>query len=182
MKRAAVAVSIAVLVAGCGGSSPAAPDSSSSIVALGSQVLRIALATTCGAPQGVLPMIYTRVTVSRSGSGWVATAGSAAAGDVQVRFQQSGAALVAGSMPVAGSVTATAVHMPELLTLPAYDLRANFGSDGRTLIQGVAFAAGSLNASAAGLDGTGIGSFTVTNGTGQSCTATSFSWSIFPPS
>ncbi len=125
-------------------------------------------------------MLYTRVTVSRSGSGWIAVASSAAAGDVQVSLQPSGRAVLAGTLSVTGSISGVVIHMPELLNVPTGAVRANFRSPGE--LQGVAFTAGSLNSSAAGLDGLGTGTFSVTpeNG-GEPCSASAFSWSIFSP-
>ena len=155
---------------GCGGGSPVAPEPATSIVALGPQVLRLTLRSPCGLPLGVLPMLYTRVTVTPSGSGWLASASSAAAGDVQVRFQGSGGDHLPGTLRVVGTIIGTVVHMPELLTVPSGGIRATFGDDGAVL-DGFAFAAGTLNPTTAFLDGEGTGSLTVTPiTTGESCT------------
>ena len=166
---------------GCGGGSPVAPEPATSIVALGPQVLRITMRSPCALPLGVLPMIYTRVTVTRAGSGWLASASTADAGDVQVRFQSVGGSNLPGTMRVAGTITGNVVHMPELLSVPTGGLRATFGGGGG-ILDGIAFTAGSLNATTSGLDGIGTGSFTVTpDATGEPCTVSSFSWSVFPP-
>jgi hypothetical protein len=166
---------------GCGGGSPVAPEPATSLVALGPQVLRITVRPPCALPLGVLPMIYTRVTVTRSGSGWLASASSAAAGDVRVRFEASAGDNPPGMLRVAGTIIGTVVHMPELLTIPSGGIRATFGDDGAVL-DGFALAAGTFNPTTAFLDGVGSGSLTVTpTATGESCSANSFSWSIFPP-
>ena len=166
---------------GCGGGSPVAPEPATSIVALGPQVLRITVRPPCALPLGVLPMLYTRVTVTPSGSGWLASASSAAAGDVRLRFHASGDGNLPGTLRVGGTISGTVVHMPELLTVPSGGIRATFGDDGAVL-DGFAFAAGTLNPATAFLDGVGTGPLTVTpTATGESCTVNSFSWSIFPP-
>lgn len=143
-------------------------------------MLRITLRSRCVLPPGVLPMLHTRVTVTRSASGWLAFASSAEGGDVRVRFQASGGDNLPGTLRVAGTVSGSVVHMPELLTVPSGSVRATFGDAGAVL-DGFAFAAGTLNPTTAFLDGVGSGVFTVTPGsTGESCTADSFSWSILP--
>jgi hypothetical protein len=181
MRRASGLVLAATLV-GCGGGSPTSPDPGTSIVALGPQVLRITVQSRCTLPLGVLPMLYTRVTVTRSGNGWQASASGDAAGDVQVRFEPSGGAAVPGTLRVAGTIVGTVVHMPDLVPVPSGGVRATFASDVRSTLEGIAFTAGALNSTTAGLDGLGRGAFDVTPaGVNQSCTASSFSWSIFPP-
>jgi len=166
--------------AGCGGSTPAAPESTTRIVATGPQVLRITYQSPCTQlGQGVLPFVYTRVSVATTSSGWVATAASAAAGDIDVRFGQSGQSVISGSMPVTGTIAGTAIHMPELFPGPAWTARASFGAPAS--LSGLAFVAGMFGATAAGIDGVGTGSLTLTDATGNSCTGTTFSWSIFPP-
>jgi hypothetical protein len=125
-------------------------------------------------------MIYTRVTVSRSGNEWVATASSAAAGDVDLRFHQSSSQVLSNSFPVSGTIRSTGIHMPELIQLPPWDARANFGSDGRTALTGVAFSAGFAGATTGGLDGQGTGSIVMSDTAGHACSGTGFSWSVFP--
>lgn len=172
-------VAIAMLAA-CGSAPLTAPDDSASgIVVAGAQVLRITLQAPCPQfPRGVLPLVHTRVTVTRGSSEWVALAGGAA-GDLQVRFHQAGRGAVAGTFPVGGTMTGTAIHMPELIPVPAWDVRATFGAPAS--LTGVAFVAGALGAGASGLDGTGSGSLTLTDAAGNTCTGNAFSWSIFPP-
>jgi hypothetical protein len=99
----------ASVLSSCGGSTPTAPeDSATKIVAIGPQVLRIVYQSPCTQlGQGVLPLVYTRVSVYMSSNEWVATAASAAAGDIQVRFRQSSQSVIAGSMPVAGTIAGT---------------------------------------------------------------------------
>ena len=110
-----VAVTVGVL-SSCGGSSPIAPSASATnIVVNGPQVLRIV--SRCTQPeQRMVGLVYTRVSVTNSSNEWEATAGSAAAGDIQIRFRQSGQIVILGSMPVAGTMTGTAVHLPELFS------------------------------------------------------------------
>ena len=173
-------VSFSVL-GSCGGSTPTAPEgNATNIVSIGPQVLRIGLQSTCTQlGQGVLPVVYTRVSVALNSTEWVAMAASGTSGDIQVRFHQSGPIVIAGSMSVAGTITGTAIHMPELFPLPSGDIRATFG--GPASLTGTAFVAGVFGATANGIDGVGSGPLTLTDATGNICTGTSFSWSIFPP-
>jgi hypothetical protein len=168
------------VLSSCGGSSPTAPDGSAAmIVTTGPQVVRIMFQSPCAQlGQGVVPLVYTRVSVVANSNEWVATAGTATAGDVQIRFRQSGQSVIPGSLPVAGTITGTAIHMPELFPGPAWDIRATFG--GPASLTGVAFVAGAFGATASGVDGVGSGSLAVTDAMGNTCTGTTFSWSIFP--
>ena len=179
--RCAVALWL-IILPGCGSSSPAAPDSgASTIVATGPQVLRATIQTPCAqSSRDFLAMIYSRVTVARSGNEWIATASSAAAGDVELRFHQSSSQVLANSFQVSGTIRGTGIHMPELIQAPAWDARANFGTDGRTMLTGVAFAAGFAGATTAGLDGQGSGSIVMSDTAGHSCSGSGFSWSVFP--
>ena len=169
------------LLCGCG-SSPTSPAASpTGIVATGPQVLRILGQAPCTElGQGVLPIVYTRVTVTMSANEWVATAASTTAGDIQVHFRQSGPSVVTGALPVAGTVIGTAVHMPELFSGPAWDLRATF--DRSASLSGTAFVAGTFGSSTGGIDGVGNGSLTLTDATGKTCAGTTFSWAIAPSS
>jgi hypothetical protein len=108
----------------------------------------------------------------------VATAASAAAGDIQIRFRESGQSVIAGSMPVAGTATGTAIHMPELFAGPAWALQATWS--GSTSLTGVAFVAGTFGAASNGIDGIGSGSLTLTDAIGNTCSGTTFSWALFP--
>jgi len=175
-------VTVSALLTGCG-SSPAAPDTgTAAIVPTGPQVFRMSVQTPCAeAGRTFLPMIYTRVSVARAGAEWVASASSAAAGDLEVRFHQSSTRVLANSFEIAGTVRNTGIHMPELIQSPPWEARANFGSDGRTSLTGFAFAAGFAGALTAGLDGLGTGSIVINDTAGHTCSATSFSWSVFPP-
>jgi len=174
-------VSVAVITGGCGPSPTAPAAGATDIVVTGPQVLRIVPQSSCTQlGQGVIPLVYTRVNVTRSANEWIAAASSAAAGDIQVHFHQSGANVVSGSIPVLGTAAGTAVHMPDLFPGAAFELRATFGETAS--LNGVAFVAGAFGATTAGLDGTGSGSFTLTDPTGKTCTGTTFSWSIFPVS
>ena len=171
------------LAAGCGGSSTTPSMMSGAVtVATGPQVLRVTSTgfscTINGAT--VFPMVYTRVTVSQVGNEWRAVAATAAAGDVEVRFHQTGASVIAGSMPIEGTIRGQANHLPELLpvALPA-NPQMSFGSDGRTTITGFAFGPSSLTPTA-GLDGIGTGTVMLSDNTGRSCPGTTFSWSLAP--
>jgi len=172
------------LAAACGGSPAAATLTRGALtVATGAQVLRVThTGFTCGFDGGesIFPMVYTRVTVSQVGNEWRAVASTPAAGDVEIRFHQSGTSLIAGSMPIEGTIRGQAIHLPELLpSLPASSSRMSFGSDGATTITGFAFGPSSLTPTA-GLDGVGTGRLTLSDNTGRSCPGTTFSWSLAP--
>jgi hypothetical protein len=81
-------------------------------------------------------------------------------------------------MPVAGTMTGTAVHLPELFSGAAWDIRATFS--GAASLTGTAFVAGMFGAATSGIDGVGEGSLTLTDAMGNTCTGSPFSWSIFP--
>jgi hypothetical protein len=175
--RALSTLTAVALLDSCGGSTSTSPSTTVQI-ATGAQVLRVS-ACTFTPPVQVLPLLYTRVTVSRVGAEWVATAGTGS-GDVELRFHQVGAA-IPGSIMIAGTIRGTAINIPGLAgSLPAWDGHMNFGGAGAT-INGVAFNASSLFPTA-GLDGTGTGSLTLSDSAGRSCTATGFSWSMFQQS
>src|SRR3954447_15411445 len=102
--RVLVTGALALLV-GCGGTSPVTPSGNSSIVPLGAQVLRISPGFPCTQlTPGMLPLVVTRVVVSASGDGWLASSIGSDAGDVTLRLQQSGGANVRGSIFLAGSI------------------------------------------------------------------------------
>ena len=150
------------------------------IVATGPEVLRIVIQMPCTQlDPGVLALVYTRVNVVTMSNEWLASAASPAAGDIQVRFHQSGPAVLSGSMPVAGTILGTAVHMPELFSGPAWDGRVIFAAPAS--LTGTAFVAGMFGSMTGGIDGAGSGSVTLTDAQGNSCTGTTFSWSIAPP-
>ncbi len=168
------------MLTGCGGSTPTAPENgASNIVAIGPQVLRIVYQSPCAQlGQGVLPLVYTRVDVAIASNEWVAAAAGASAGDIQVHFHAASQSVIAGSMPIAGTIAGTAIHMPELFPGPAWNVRATF--NGSAPLNGVAFVAGALGAATSGLDGVGSGSLTMSDLVGNTCSGTTFSWSIFP--
>jgi hypothetical protein len=178
-RRAILLLVACSLLGGCG-SSPASPENNATnIVQIGPQVLRIVFQAPCaGLGQGVLPLVYTRVNVAASANEWMATAAGDASGDVQARFHQSGPNVIAGAIAVAGTITGTAIHLPELFSGPAWNLRVTFS--GQASLQGTAFIAGVFGATAPGLDGTGSGSLTLTDAAANTCTGSAFSWSIFP--
>lgn len=155
--------------------SPAPASSSGVQIALGPQVLRV---TGCGftPPTPVLPFFYTRVTVSRAGSEWVATA--VENGDLEIRFHQLTAA-ANGAMKIAGTMRGTAVHVSALAgPLPAWEGRVGFGSGSGAAIDGVAFNAGGAFP-VAGLDGVGTGTMALIENGGRTCSTTGFAWAIF---
>lgn len=180
-RRFAAALCVGLLP-GCGSSSPAAPDSSAAtIIMTGPQVLRAVMQQPCAESRlNFLAMVYTRVTVGRSGNEWVATASNTASGDVELRFHQSSSQGPANLVQVSGTIRGTSIHMPELIQAPAWDARANFGTDGQTMVTGIGFAAGVAGAPTAGLDGLGSGSIVMSDSEGHSCTGSGFSWSLFP--
>ena len=173
-------IAMACAVCGCGGESPTEPDMPPVVVATGPQVLRLTYQGSCLGPDGrpFLPLVYVRVAVTRSGNEWIAAAAGPEAGDVELRFHASGAAVVAGSMPVAGTIKGTAVHNPELLpALPPSTARIGFGADGRTGLNGFAFSASALTP-ATGVSGFGSGTVTVSDAAGTSCAGTTFGWGL----
>ena len=180
--RSVVVLALAGVLAACGGSSPTAPgvESPSIQIATGASVLRIFLqAPACPAflDARTLPLVYTRVTVARVGAEWIAGASSPAAGDVELRFRESGPAL-GGFVPLAGTIKGSANHLADLLTaMPAWATRVDFGSD--TAITAVAFAASATTPIAA-LSGMGSGTVTMSASTGQSCSGTFFAWGLEP--
>lgn len=185
MARRTVACGLAasvIALAGCGNGSPSAPDGGDQIVATGPQIFRMALQTPCAAAgRDFVPVVYSHVVVNRVGSEWVATA-TTAAGNLDLRFHQSSARVLANSMQISGTIKGVAVHMPELVQFPAYDARATFGIDGPTTITGVAFTPGFLGSQTGGLDGIGSGSVVVLgDSSDRTCSGAAFSWSIFPP-
>lgn len=165
---------------GCGGTATA-PDPLPSVnIATGPQILRITSSSRCAEPGSGAPFVQTRIVVNRVGAEWIGTADSTAAGDVTLRIRQ-GSWAMPGSMAVTGTITGTAVHMPELIpTLPAWTLSAHFGTNGQTVLDGVAYEAGALPSTSGGLDGTGVGPFTLVNAAGVSCSSSQFSWAVFP--
>jgi len=151
-------------------------------VATGAQVLRITYSSRCAAfeSRAIIPIVYTRVIVTRTGAGWIAAASSAAAGDMEMRFQPAGAVTIAGSMPVQGTIKGVAIHAPDILAgLPAIDTRATFGTDNATTVSGFAFAASGISPTA-GVSGIGTGTISISNSAGDTCTGSSFSWGLGP--
>ena len=174
--RSLAALAAAGMLAACGGSSPTAPGGQSVAdqIANGVYVLRITSGCTAPGDPRIFAFLHTRVNLSRSGSDWIATASSPAAGDVELRLRES-AGVPGMSLQVSGSIRGTAIHLPELATVPVPDVQVNFGSDGRTGLSGVAFGVTSLTP-VAGMDGIGAGTITLRDGAGQSCTTTGFAW------
>ena len=115
-------VALLLVTAGCTGSPTAPGGSASGIVVTGPQILRIVYQSPCATTGGasLFPFIYTRVSVTASANEWVAIAGGADAGDVQVRFRQSGQGVISGSMPVVGTIAGTAIHMPDGAGKPSF--------------------------------------------------------------
>jgi hypothetical protein len=174
--RGLAALAVASVVAACSDSGPTAPGggSVSDQIAPGAYVLRITSACSAPGDPRIFAFVHARVNLSRTGSDWIATASSPAGGDVELRLRDS-AGVPGMSLQVSGSIRGTAIHMPELATVPLPDARVNFGSDGRTGLSGVAFGVTSITP-VGGMDGIGAGSITVSDGAGQSCTTSGFSW------
>jgi hypothetical protein len=164
------------LVAACSDSGPTTPTrpSVADQVAPGAYVLRITSACSAPGDPRIFAFVHSRVNLSRSGSDWIATASSPAAGDVELRLRES-AGVPGFSLQLSGSIRGTAIHMPELATVPLPDVRVNFGGDGRTGLSGVGFGVTSITP-VAGMDGIGAGTITISDGAGQSCTTSGFSW------
>jgi hypothetical protein len=175
-----LALAAAAALSACG-SSPTAPGVPPVAVATGPQVLRVISGSQCVAGgRPVVVLIYARVTVARSGNEWIANASSPESGSVELRFRQSGPSLIAGSMPVQGTIKGVATHVPNLVPGPPMtDARADFGTDARTVLDGFAFAPSSLTP-AAGVSGSGSGTFIATDSDGRSCAGASFMWSLAP--
>jgi hypothetical protein len=168
------------LAVGCGGSSTA--PTLGVTVATGPQVLRLTYTSLECRTNGVsiFPMVYTRVTVSKAGNEWSVVPATPEAGDFEMRFHQTGTAVIAGSVPIEGAIRGQAIHLPELLaSVPPSSSRMAFGNDGRTTITGYAFGPSSLTPTA-GVGGIGTGTVTLSDDTGRSCGGTSFSWGMAP--
>jgi hypothetical protein len=73
-------------------------------------------------------------------------------------------------------MTGTAVHLPELFSGSAWDVRATF--TGPTSLTGTAFVAGMFGAATSGISGLGEGALTLTDAMGNTCTGGTFSWSM----
>lgn len=171
----------AVVAAACGSSTPAAP-SVPDIVATGPQVFRAGLQSPCAqTSRDFLAMVYTRVTVTRTGNEWVAIASGDPSGDLELRFRQSSSRTLGNTMQVEGTIKGTGIHMPEFIQVLPWNARANFGTDGRTSLSGVAFSAGFLGSPTTGVDGIGSGTVVFSDSSGHSCSGGGFSWSLFPP-
>jgi len=139
-------------------------------------VLRVT-AGPCRLPNTV-PFLYTAVTVTRGGSEWIAKAASGAAGDVELRIRVSSSNPAATL--VSGTIKGTAVHMSDIDPgrFPG-DTRVNFGDDGRSTLDGVIFPL-TPGTTTGAFDGIGTGALVVSNGSGESCSGTTFSWGLFP--
>jgi hypothetical protein len=177
------AAAFACALSACGtGDSPTAPEMPTVTVATGPQVLRLTYQGNCTAPDGrpLVPLVYVRVVVTRGGNEWVGTAATPDAGDIELRFHASGRVVIAGSMPVAGTIKGTAIHNPDLVpTMPPSTTRVNFGADGRTGLNGFAFSPSALTP-ATGVSGVGSGTVTVSDSDGRSCAGTAFAWGLGP--
>ena len=93
---------------------------------------------------------------------------------MELRFRESDRAL-GGFVPLAGTIKGAAIHLPELApTLPVWEARVSFGSDGRTALSAVAFGV-TPTAPIAGISGTGAGTVALSDGAGHTCTGTAFS-------
>jgi len=186
-RRRAVALALAGVLSACsnGGSSPTRPEMPPVTIPTGAQVLRINLSGPCPGPEtprgGFLPLVYTRVMVSHSGSEWVAAAASADAGTVELRFHQAGAVSMPGSMPIQGTIRGVAVHFPELLpAVPTSSARATIGPDTAATVIGFSSSPSSLTPSG-GTSGFATGSITFSDNGTTSCGGSNFSWALGSP-
>lgn len=177
-------VLLAVL-AGCGGS-PTSPGSRDTpapdIVKLGPHLIMIEHHPTtpfCGIPTGTGgTVIVTRVTVSWSGSGWTATPTTSASGDVQMFLRPVGDA-TASSLTVNGTISGTAIHLPELFVgVPPWNAQVRFPAGGQVRLTGLATAA--VGGAYTEIRGSGAGSATVTDGAAVVCPGTSIAWTMVP--
>ena len=182
--RLVVVLALAGVLAACGGASPTAPGSQSPavLIATGPQVLSISFQTTsCPAflDARILPFLYSRVTVTKSGSEWIATASSPASGDVELRLRESDGAF-GGFVPLAGTIKGAAIHLPELMpSLPLSEARVSFGSDGRAALRAVTYTA-TPGTPVPAISGRGEGAVVLSDGAGRTCNGTSFSWGLAP--
>lgn len=174
-----VVLACSAILSTCGGGgSPTQPDIPTVPIPTGAQVVRFFFADRCPALEDVrlLPILYTRVTITRSGTEWIGRAASPEGGDVELRFHLSGRTGLATSVPIEGTIKGIAIDDAGLITaIEPLNTRGNFGSDGRTTISGFAFAASAL-VPVAGVSGIGAGTMTVGDKAGHSCAQTRFSW------
>lgn len=177
--RSLTTLSAVCLLTACS-QAPAAP--SGPVVPTGPLILRAVVQSSCSVAPGAspfMPEVRTRITVTDSGTEWVGTASSAAAGSVEVRFHQVSTA--PDGVTVTGTVRGVAIHMPELVPSPVWDARIDFGADGHSIVNGTTFG-GTAVEMKNGVDGTGTGAITVSDTTGRSCTGNAFTWSLSPSS
>jgi hypothetical protein len=127
----------------------------------------------------VIPLTFTRVTVTRGNGEWIAAATSPQSGDVELRLRQSDTSVVNGVMRIAGTVKGTAIYDADFPPAPASRTSASFGSDGHTTVSGFAFNASSLTPTA-GANGIGSGTITFSDTEGRSCSGSAFVWSLGP--
>jgi hypothetical protein len=170
------------VLSACGHNSPTAPEIPTVPVPTGPRLLRITTAGQCAADgRPIFLLIYSPVTVARSGSGWIASATSPASGTVEVRFQQSRPVITGQSMPVSGTIRGVALHVPDLAPGPPMpNAGVDFGGDGQTALSGFAFAPSTLTP-VAEVSGVGGGAITVTDSEGRTCQGSTFSWAVGPP-
>ena len=182
IRRRSLGALVATCVLSACGGSPAAPDPpTTDPIATGPQVLRITPQSSCPGSEGrvFIPFVYTRVTVSRSGSDWVAAASTLANGDVELRFRSTGTSGLTGSLQILGTIRGVAIHSPDLVPgVPAWEARASF--TGSSTLVGTAFGVTNLTPMA-GVSGVGSGTIAVSDGGGQSCAGTFFSWALGAP-
>jgi hypothetical protein len=150
-------------------------------VPTGPHVLRVILQSPCPAVEGrsLLPLTFTRVTVTRGDGEWLAAAAAPDAGDVELRFRQSDAVVNNGVMRISGTIRGTAMYNVDFPPSPSSPTRASFGTDGRTVVNGFAFEASALTPTA-GANGIGSGTITFSDSDGRSCDGSAFMWSLVP--
>ena len=169
------------LASSCGGSPTAATSTPGSLtIAIGPQVLRLTYSSFTCTTNGLtlFPMVYTRVTVSKSGNEWIVVSATPEAGDLEMRFHQTGTSPIGSTLTIDGTIRGQANHLPDLLPgVPASPSRMAFGGDGRTTVTGFAFGPSSLTPTG-GVSGIGTGTVTLSDNTGLSCGGTAFTWGM----
>jgi hypothetical protein len=164
-----------IAAAACGGST-----TPSALLALpqGQYILRILGSTsTCAAtpdsqPGTPLTSAFALVTLSRSGSEWIARA-TPDAGDAEMRFRETRA--TQGGAFIEGSFRGTLANMAAAGGIASSDTRASFGTDGSTTLTGTALV-GPFNTSI--INGDIRGAVLFRDGTGRACTSTTANWAL----
>ena len=137
--RWSVSLLLVVGIWSCGSGTPTAPENAPApvILPLGSSYLLFltegGFSQGCSAPTNngskLAPFATTLMTLTWSGSEWVASATHSGGGDVEMRFRESGAADQTGTVSVTGTMKGTAIHEPQYLGgFSAYAAQMTFGA------------------------------------------------------